>query len=101
MATYEVTVDRVAGTVITSWSPSPTGAGAQSNRYEFEDGDVIKFKKLSSSTGTVSVVPTNDFFTTNGSVSVGLSFVSRVVNNATGNYQLDYSIFYTDGPGGL
>lgn len=102
MATYEVTIarDTVNDAVTTAWSPSPTGNGTTANRYQFESGDIIKFKKFSTSTGTVSVTPSTGFFTTNGQVSVGTSFVSRTVASSQANYTLSYSITYVDLGGG-
>ena len=41
MATYEVTVSRSGSTVVTSWSPSPTGAGLPANKYQFSSGDML------------------------------------------------------------
>ena len=102
MATYEVTVSRdtVNDAVTTSWNPSPTGNGTIASRYQFESGDIIKFKKNSSNDGTVTVSPSNGFFTTNGNFNANLSFVSKTVASTQANYTLSYSIFYTTGGGG-
>ena len=100
MATYEVTVSRSGSTVITDWSPSPTGNGTSSSRYQFSPGDVIKFKRNSSSDGSVTVTPSSGFFTADGSISLNSTFKSRTVNSTAANDTLSYSIFYSDGGGG-
>ena len=99
MATYEVTVSRSGSTVITSWSPSPTGNGTLSSRYQFAANDIIKFKKNSSSDGSVSVSPSSGFFTTDGAISCSTVFTSRTVNSTSSTDTLSYSIFYDDGGG--
>jgi len=99
MATYEVTVSRSGSTVITFWSPSPTGNGTTSSRYQFAPGDIIKFKRSSSSVGSVTVSPSSGFFTTDGQISLGSAFISRTVNSTAANDTLAYSIFYNDGGG--
>ena len=102
MATYEVTVSRdiFNDEVTTSWSPSPTGNGTTGSRYEFESGDTIKFKKNSSSDGSVSVTPSSGFLNSNSQINLTTSFVSRTVQSTQANYTLSYSIFYTTGGGG-
>lgn len=101
MATYEVTVARdiFNDTVITSWSPSPTGNGTTGSRYEFESGDIIKFKK--SGSDSVSVTPSSGFFSSNSTISLTTVFVSKTVQSTQANYTLSYSIFYSDGGGGF
>lgn len=103
MATYEVTVARSVSTVITSWSPSPTGNGTTGSRYQFAPGDIIKFKKNSNNDGSVTVTPSSGFFTSDGAISCSSAvFTSRTVNTTSAYDTLDYSIFYTNGggPGG-
>lgn len=100
MATYEVTVSRSGSTVVTSWSPSPTGNGTTGSRYQFAPGDLIKFKKNSSSDGSVSVTPSSGFFTSDGTISCSTVFTTRTVNSTAAYDNLAYSIFYTDGGGG-
>lgn len=99
MATYEVTVgrDTINQQVITVWSPSPTGNGTTGSRYEFESGDIIKFKK--SGSDSVSVTPSSGFLNNNASISLTTNFVSRTVQSTQANYTLSYSIFYSDGGG--
>ena len=99
MATYEVTVSRDVfnDEVTTVWSPSPTGNGTTSSRYEFESGDIIKFKKFGSD--SVSVTPSSGFLNSNSTINLTGVFASRTVQSTQANYTLSYSIFYSDGGG--
>lgn len=95
MATYEVTVSRSGTSVVAFWSPDPDGSGqSSSNPYEFEPGDIIKFKK--SGSDSVSVTTASGFLNSSpGSLST--SFVSKTVQSTGGVYSIDYSITYSDG----
>lgn len=101
MATYEVTVQRVTfnDTVFANWVPSPTGSGTVASRYEFEAGDIIKFKKPST-TDVITVTPSSGFLNT-GTTSFTLTttFTQRTVQSTAANYTLTYSIFYEGGGG--
>lgn len=97
MATYEVTVSRSGTSVVAFWSPSPTGNGQSSSTpYEFEPGDIIKFKK--SGIDSVSVTTASGFLNSSPG-SLTTSFVSKTVQSTGGVYSIAYSITYSDGGG--
>lgn len=98
MATYEVEVSRSGSTVVTSWSPSPTGSGLPANKYQFSSGDIIKFKKTTTDTVTVG---SSSGFLNSAPGTLSTSFISRTVQSTASNHSLTYSITYSDGGGGF